>query len=425
MKLNLQHNKNPVIQSVVSNKGGKTIPDIQSQFLNIWEIETHFKCPVIGAMLSVEKHKSILKKCGYDVKKMKDYEYHQQIMAKLHDENNVSVKVNNFIRNRARKLMIHIAGLPDPDVRTLWKEHLETGNIGPMMYAVISYKNPDTDFLHDVFGEVHMLAHANMTQVFEIRQKLARADENLLRQNKKIALKNDTLNTLVAGRKSDTGKIALLQAENEQMKKKIQEQENMFHPEKKSGNTICCLEQKIANLEGYLKTEQEKSRISEREKRSLQINLFSSKNENEFIKKELQSMIAEFKSWQPPDCSNQNNCSEDTCPRYQLCAKRVFMVGGITKMESFYRRIVENAGGKFDYHNGYMKNANTNFEAMVKRCDVVLCPVNCNSHNACLKVKKLCNRHNKQLKILSTSSLSAVSQALFIPLENRNEEILN
>jgi Uncharacterized protein conserved in bacteria (DUF2325) len=399
--------------------------EIQSQFLNIWEVESHFKCPVIGAMLSVEKHKNILKKCGYDVKKMKDYEHHQQIMAKLHDENNLSVKVNNFIRNRARKLMIQIAGLPEQEVRTLWKEHLETGNVGPMMYAIIAYKDTDINLLHDIFGEVHMLAHANMTQVFEIRQKQARADENLMQQNKEIFLKKEKFKTLVEARKSDTGKIALLQAKNEQTKKKIQELENMFHPEKNQENTICCLEQKIADLEEYLKTEQEKLRISEREKRSLQIDLFSSKNENELIKKELQSMIAEFKSWQPPDCSNQSNCSEDTCPRYQLCAKRVFMVGGITKMESFYRGIVENAGGKFDYHNGYMKNANTNLGARVKRCDVVLCPVNCNSHNACLKVKKLCNQHNKQLKILSNSSLSAVSQALFIPPENRNEEILN
>jgi len=63
------------------------MPDKLSKFMNIWEVEPHFKCPVVGAILSVEKHKTILKKCGYDVKKLKPYEYHQQIMAKLLDQN--------------------------------------------------------------------------------------------------------------------------------------------------------------------------------------------------------------------------------------------------------------------------------------------------------------------------------------------------
>jgi hypothetical protein len=188
--------------------------DILSLFMNIWEIETHFRCPVVGVMMSIDKHRNILKKCGYDVKRMKPYEYHQKIMAKLYNENNVSVKVNNFIRHRARKLMIRIAGLPDQDIRSLWKEHLETGNVGPMMYAIISYKNTGIELLQDVFGEVHMQAHANMTEIFHARQKLVQADKNFMQIKKKIALKNKKFKTMVEARKSDMKKISLLQVEN-------------------------------------------------------------------------------------------------------------------------------------------------------------------------------------------------------------------
>ncbi|MCM2287152.1 MAG: DUF2325 domain-containing protein [Desulfobacula sp.] len=85
----------------------------------------------------------------------------------------------------------------------------------------------------------------------------------------------------------------------------------------------------------------------------------------------------------------------------------------MTKMKSFYKDIIEKAGGELDYHDGYMKNSHDNMEARVRRCDMVLCPVNCNSHNACLMVKRLCHCHNKPLKILGSASLSALSQALF------------
>lgn len=395
--------------------------DTLSKFMNIWEVETHFKCPVVGTMLSVEKHKSILKKCGYNVKKMKAYEYHQQIMSKLSDENNVSIKVNNFIRSAARKMMIQIKGCQDKEIKSLWNKQLKTGNVGPLMYAVISYEDTGIELLQDVFGEVHMQAHANMTEIFRVRQKQQIADENLCLQKKRMTDKNKNFKTITEARKDDTKLIDLLRNENLKMQKRIKELENHFQPENNKDNTILHLEKRIKDLEQFLEADQDKLRIKEREKRSLEIDLFSSRNETTLIKKEFQLLVAGFKNCSSPDCSD-SNCDKDECPQYQLCAQRVFMIGGITKMKSFYRDIVENAGGEFDYHDGYIKNTNANLEAKVKRCDVVLCPVNCNSHNACLKVKKLCNRYNKPLKILSSSSLSAVSQALFIP---ENEAFIN
>ena len=31
------------------------------------------------------------------------------------------------------------------------------------------------------------------------------------------------------------------------------------------------------------------------------------------------------------------------------------MVGGITRMESLYRELIESRGGVFEYHDGYVK----------------------------------------------------------------------
>ncbi len=414
-----------------------------SRFLNIWEVETHFKCPVIGAVLSIEKHKSILKKCGYDIKRMKPYEYHQQIMTKLSDENNVSVKVNNFIRNKAGKFMTRIAGISNNEVRQLWKKCLTTGDIGPMMYAIVSYKDTDIDLLHDVFGEVHMLCHANMTEIFRIRQKLVYAESKILKQNKTISFKNKNFKQLIKVKRSDDIEISMLHSENQKLRNRLSELENILDPETIQGSRISGMEHKIAGLKRKIAIDQGIICTMEREKRALGIDLLSKKSENELIKNELRSMITDFITCTSTICRNETACPDETacfnhtscyngndcsgeltcpneavcikeaCPRYKLCAKRIFMIGGLTRMKSFYRDIVEKAGGKFDYHDGYLKNASINLKAKVKRCDIVLCPVNCNSHNACLRVKKLCNRYNKKLKFLNNSSLSAISKALF------------
>jgi hypothetical protein len=106
-----------------------------------------------------------------------------------------------------------------------------------------------------------------------------------------------------------------------------------------------------------------------------------------------------------------NRC-EASCPSFDLCRKRILIVGGITRMEALYRELIEGSGGIFEYHDGYMKNGVRNLESRLKRADVVLCPVGCNSHAACTLVKNLGKKHNKPVHMLTSSSLSAVSQAL-------------
>ena len=101
-----------------------------------------------------------------------------------------------------------------------------------------------------------------------------------------------------------------------------------------------------------------------------------------------------------------------SCLDCDLCRKRVLMVGGITKMEDRYREVVESRGGVFEYHDGYMRNGARNLEGVIRRADMVLCPVNCNSHTACGVVKSLGKKYGKPVFMLAGSSVSALAQAV-------------
>jgi hypothetical protein len=400
-------------------------------FLPIWEIPDFLKCPVAGAMLSVEKHRSILKKCGYDVKPMKPYEYHQKIMLKLGGENNVSQKVNNFIRNQSARQMARIANMTEQKIRKLWAEHLVTGDVGPLFYAIVSHKKTSPELLADVAGEVHMQAHANMTEIFTIRRQLDIMAERLDREKEKLAEKTRVLKEMGKARKADAAAIGHLEARNRELTTRVQKLDSAPATGARKDAEKLLLEETIQTLTADLAQEQTAHQKLMQNHKALQIELFSTQSELELVKKEFQALVSGWRPCSTPVCGNpaedasqdtcntetcsKSPCTRDNCTRYQLCAKRIFLVGGITKMRAFYKEVVENAGGEFHYHDGYMKNANAGLEAKVKRCDLVLCPVNCNSHTACRKIKQLCNRHNKPLKILSSSSLSAVSQALLEP----------
>ena len=82
-------------------------------------------------------------------------------------------------------------------------------------------------------------------------------------------------------------------------------------------------------------------------------------------------------------------------------------------MESLYRELIEGSGGIFEYHDGHMKNGVKKLEHRLRRADVVVCPVSCNSHAACSMVKNLAKKHNKTVHMLANSSLNAVSHAIW------------
>jgi hypothetical protein len=136
---------------------------------------------------------------------------------------------------------------------------------------------------------------------------------------------------------------------------------------------------------------------------------------NEF-KGRITDLTTELESWQLEYGLLQQEAQEtlrnflqvsrcDTaCPVFDLCRKRVLIVGGIARMEKLYRRLVEDRGGIFEYHDGHLRGG--------IRADVILCPVNCNSHAACSLVKNLGKKHNKPTHMLSNFSLSAVVQVL-------------
>jgi hypothetical protein len=91
----------------------------------------------------------------------------------------------------------------------------------------------------------------------------------------------------------------------------------------------------------------------------------------------------------------------------------VLIVGGITKLASLYRKTVEDTGAKLEYHDGYMKSSGSKrLENGLRRADVVLCPVSCNSHAACALVKKLAKKHGKRIHMLPSASLSSIARAL-------------
>jgi septal ring factor EnvC (AmiA/AmiB activator) len=90
----------------------------------------------------------------------------------------------------------------------------------------------------------------------------------------------------------------------------------------------------------------------------------------------------------------------------------ILCVGGRQQARDHYRRLVEQANGRFLHHDGGIEQSSDHLEQMLARADQVVCPVDCVAHQAVRCVKDHCRRAGTPCRFLESASVTALSRAL-------------
>ena len=377
--------------------------------LRFWEIDPFFKCPVVGICLTLPEQKQVLKKAGVSPKGKSPFEIHEILVGCSDKENRVSKQVDRLVNRKFRAEITPLLELSEKVFMGHWASCFHGGTFVGAFWAAAIRSDLSAEARGRIFGDVHMSMHGNVEQDARFKRQLALYRD----ENTKMSVK---ARNAARSRKALQKENAKLQKEREDLLDRLSSREkeilrlNETLSELKVAGRIEDLELEIERLgeelAGLLKTIEEKdARVTryEMKNRRLSQALVKQKNANLSLQKEREMLIQA--SFQPNRC-------DKTCPSYDLCKRRVLMVGGLTKMESLYRQVIEAKNGIFEYHDGYMQNGIKNLERRVRRADMVLCPVNCNSHAACALVKKLGKKHKKPVRLLAGASLNAIGAAI-------------
>ncbi|HWB50593.1 MAG TPA: DUF2325 domain-containing protein [Stellaceae bacterium] len=95
-----------------------------------------------------------------------------------------------------------------------------------------------------------------------------------------------------------------------------------------------------------------------------------------------------------------------------LSGHALLYVGGYRDVTPRLRAHVEAMRGIFLYHDGGIERQNGKLRGLVSQADAVFCPVNCVSHDACLRLKHLCKRQGKRFVLLRSAGFSGFVSAL-------------
>ena len=96
-----------------------------------------------------------------------------------------------------------------------------------------------------------------------------------------------------------------------------------------------------------------------------------------------------------------------------LAGRNIAYVGGRIRTIGHFRALIEDLNGRFSHHDGGIDDNIARLDRILGQADVVMCPVDCVSHSACLKAKKFCKRNARIFVPLRSASLASLVTGLY------------
>lgn len=119
---------------------------------------------------------------------------------------------------------------------------------------------------------------------------------------------------------------------------------------------------------------------------------------------------------------NRPQQAEQSAQQQISCGPKSFLyVGGRDCQVAHLRQIASNFDAELIHHDGGLREAVSRIDTLLPSVDCVFCPIDCISHDACLRVKSGCKKFGKTFIPLRNGSKSSLERAL----QTMNERAAN
>ncbi|MCG8006204.1 MAG: DUF2325 domain-containing protein [Candidatus Thiodiazotropha lotti] len=368
----------------------------------LWELEDRLHCPVIGTCLTIEDLKRVIRQAGVVMEvKSSDFDYHVTLAHAAGEKSRVTRNLQKLLDKRYQRHLKKLSRVScEQELAAHWEQALADDEIPGMLWAVITHPLMSKPLSDRVYGEVHMLSHLSGRSH---RKALAR--------------------------------IPLLEAENDELSTTLKKQRAIhdLHLVERD-ERIAALESQVTKLRQDLVTNREveltpvNQTLESRHERLQSRNEWLTQNlattrqaldEQSAQHSALNELLLETREQlkqsehnlaQLVQHLNGNPQPTKTVPN--LSGRKVVYIGGRRSLAPHLRSVVEGCCGSFIHHDGGVEDSRANLDKKVTGADVVFCPVNCISHDACLRVKRCCKRNNTQFIPLRSCGVSSLLNGL-------------
>ncbi|MGD2118095.1 MAG: DUF2325 domain-containing protein [Chromatiales bacterium] len=385
-------------------KPGGQRPEVSTnRRLKLWELRSHFHCAILGTCLSMDELRKVMRQSGVQLDvQASDYDLHATMVGLAEEKNRASRNLHKMLDRKYKRWINAIGRCRDALVlRRHWIDAMDSGDIPGTFWAIMTHPYADVELVKQAFQDVHMLSH--------LQGASNRSDIKRLKQMElEVAELQETLSKT-------------RQTHNEQITRRdqlIRQQEHelaalttsLHNSESSPGNDASDQQQDKQKQTLSRRIEYAESQLAQRDVEIAQLHeeiaglremLDESREEHVAMEQTLDMLLAE-----------KNREQDSSLGNIDLRGKRILYVGGRSRMAPHLRSLVEAHNGQFNHHDGGLEDSRYGLQCTLAGADMVFCPIDCISHDACKRVKRHCQQQDKQFIPLRSSGLSAFAAGL-------------
>jgi len=323
-----------------------------------------------------------------------DYQLHGLFVKEVGEANIASKMINKLLDKRHSSSIRKARSMStESELFDYWFDSLSKGDIPGPYWSILSHPNSTVELAERMFADIHMLSHmVGASNQADIR-KLQMFEENLSKMEERASRKQRQHIKNLEARDRIINRLRSELKRTQVKETPISEQESTVYLD---SDRISQLNNDIFKLSTKIKAKnaiicQTQDRI-----RDLEALVVELKDENTGLE------LA---------CSQERPFA-DEIDSLDLNGKCLLYVGGRQKTVCRLRNLVEDLNGKFIYHDGGVERSMKELASAVTRADAVVFPVDCISHGAANKVKRLCQQSFKPFITLRTSGIGSLIAGL-------------
>ena len=366
--------------------------------LKIWQIPTGWLCSVVGTCLTSSDVERIVRRCGLAFPDdVQTYDIHGFMVARASERGPVAREITRTLDDKHAAILRKVGAERDQArLAALWDDLCSRGLIAGAYWAIMSHTHVAEPLKMHAFGEVHMLSHFmggcnrhNVKELWLAQRRLDQLADAVGRARRQaqetIAARDRKISELEHALSKARQQIATTRGGQSARTSGAAPSGGLRRPgAERGGRRLAAARARLTALEA----------------------------ENQRLQALLGVLIetAPPKPTMAPEPDPILAVAEDGAP--QLEGRCILYVGGRCQLLPHLRARAASWKACLLHHDGGQEESLQSLGGLVDRADVVLCPIDCVSHQACLKVKGLCRRRAKPFVPLRSSSATCFSRAI-------------
>ena len=387
----------------------------------LWELTPGLHCAVVGTCLSFPDLVKIGRKVGVVPENdASDYEVHAWFVQSCNKPSPLTRLLNKRLDRAWRTAIGNARSARDEAaLAAYWSGSLKKSDIPGPFWAVVTHPAATADLRSRAYGDVHMLSHrmGNVSRDASRRLHVAETDRDELKDRlalmtRRLAQQDAMYKRSVERHEQEINALATRLQDAETQVTTLSGAESRLRT-LESGEAYRNLRNRCNTLSSDLEETKRSLDIETGRCEVLEREIAVLRRANGEAVSQLRQAEAErvaLEAVMKSDATSGNDKAE--VPAIDLCGRRIAYVGGREAAIHHLRALIERANGQFSHHDGGVEDSSTRLDRVLSQADVVLCPIDCVSHSACLRAKKFCKRTAKTFVPLRSASLSSLAAEL-------------